>query len=256
MFLNSLKKYVETYRPDKTYCCWDEKPERLKNVRNTLNPNYKANRSKETAVEVYEHTEVIKELVSSLGIKNVFPYQYEADDVMCYLATKLPGTKTIITVDKDLFQLVCDNVSVFDPIRKVEVTQRNFETVTGVTIDQFVTLKALKGDKSDNIEGLKGFGEKTVQRYFAGEFELTEEQKQQIELNLRIVDLKRGGVNDDTECNYIAKQLEVVVKPNYDKFVELCTGLGFKSILDKKDKWNELFFFKDQYTSLLETLFT
>ncbi|NBP16839.1 hypothetical protein EBU95_21040, partial [bacterium] len=187
MFINCVKRYVEQYQPDEIYCCWDEKPEKLKNVRGNLNTNYKANRNKETAVEVYAFNEQIKNLLQSLGIKNLFPLQYEADDVMCYLTRNLPGTKAIITVDKDLFQLVNEHVVVFEPIKKVEVTAKNFEQVTGTTQEKFVKIKALKGDKSDNVDGLKGFGEKTIEKYFRGEIELTPDQQLQYEQNLQLM---------------------------------------------------------------------
>ena len=68
-----------------------------------MDENYKANRNKEYAKEVYSKINDIKEVLDSLGIKNIFPYQYEADDAMFYLAKTLPGHKMIVTVDKDLY---------------------------------------------------------------------------------------------------------------------------------------------------------
>jgi DNA polymerase-1 len=256
MFINSIKKYTEMFKPDKTFVCWDEKPDQQPNIRHSLNSNYKGNRDKETAGEVYAQTGVIKTLVESLGIKNLFPYRYEADDIMCYIARKIPGHHTIVTVDKDLYQLVNSNVTVFNPIKKVEITDVNFTDVVGCTIDQFVTIKALKGDNSDNIAGLKGFGDKKIKRYLDGEVTLDDEQKLIVEQNLKIMDLLQGGVSCPVEIEYISNQLSTHPEPNFKNFIDVCKELKFESIVNSKDKWNEMFFFKNAYTSLLTNLFS
>lgn len=256
MFLNSIKKYTEMFSPDTTFMCWDEKLEEQQNVRHALNPNYKGNRSKdEAALEVYSQTDTIKQLVEALGIRNLFPSRYEADDIMCHLVQYIPGSHTIVTVDKDLYQLVNQKVCVYNPIRKVEITEHNFKDIVGCDIEQFVTIKALKGDMSDNVSGLKGFGDKKIQKYFNGEVTLTTEQQEVVNTNLKIMDLLQGGVSCDIETEYIKRQLAVPITSNLDKFISICKDLKFEKILQNKYKWDELFFFKDQYTSLLTNLF-
>lgn len=255
MFLNSIKKYTEMFLPDKIYMCWDEKPDKQQNIRHTLNSNYKANRSKDVALEVYSQTELIKELVESLGIKNLFPYQYEADDIMCYICINTPGDKVVVTVDNDLYQLVSNDVTVFNPIKKVSITPSNFEQVVGCSVFDFVMIKALKGDKSDNIDGLTGFGDKKIQKYLTGAVKLDEAQQAIVDQNLRIMNLSLGGVSNDVEVEYISNQLKLQPMQDFNKFLNLCRSSKFDNIVQNKDKWNELFFFKNAYTDLLVTLF-
>lgn len=255
MFLASIKTYVEMFAPEKVFMCWDEKPDGQENVRHQLNPNYKATRNKEENQEVYSCTTIIKELVGYLGIKNLFPYKYEADDIMGYLCQNIPGKKVIVTVDKDLYQLINSDVSVYTPIKKCLVTTENFETVANCKIYEFVTIKALKGDKSDNIEGLSGFGDKKIQRYFNGEIQLTTEQQKLLDHNLLIMDLNKGGLTDAIEVKYIKDQLEINQPSDFNKFINTCTELKFEKILKNKERWYELFFFKNAYTDLLTTLF-
>lgn len=255
LFLNCIKTYVQKYKPTAIYCCWDEKREKVQNVRKDLNENYKANRDKEYAKEVYSRIGDIKELMSSLGIKNIFPYMYEADDTMFILSKKLPGSKVIVTVDKDLYQTVNNEVLIFDPIKKIEIRNDNLEKICGCTVKELILTKALRGDRSDNVIGIKGFGEKSVQKYFANEIVLTQEQQTVFEHNLQLVDLNRGGITSNIEVEYIEKQLAELENASYGRFVDLCKHHDLTTVLQKKHEWNELFFFKDVYTGLLETLF-
>lgn len=249
LFLNSIKLYVKTCKPNKIFCCWDERKEKKENARKKLYTIYKENRNKENLKEVYSKISEIKEALESLGIKNVFPYQYEADDTMFFLSRNLPGESIIVTVDKDLHQAVSDNVSIFDPIKKQFITKNDID------VTKFVLTKAIQGDQSDNIEGIAGFGKKTLEKYFAGVITLNDEQNSILQRNLNIVDLTKGGINCREECSYINQQIQVNSQPDYDKFVNLCKQLNLNTIVSKIEEWNELFFFENAYTSILESLF-
>ena len=75
MFLNSVKSYVEMYRPDKVYCVWDEKLVYKPNKRLELLPEYKGNRDKEKGREVHTKNGLIKELLQSIGIPSILPLE-------------------------------------------------------------------------------------------------------------------------------------------------------------------------------------
>jgi 5'-3' exonuclease len=252
IFLSSLKVYIKTYKPDNVYCCWDERQSLNSNPRKQLSKDYKSNRNKEYAQEVYSKIKDIKEILNYLGVQNVFPYQYEADDAMYILSRHLPGKKIIVTVDKDLHQSITSDVTIFDPAKKKTITESDVGD-----IKKFILTKAIQGDKSDNIEGLQGFGKKTLEKYFNGEFKLTAEQEQIVNSNLELVDLSKGGISCKEELEFVLSQCkgENKLKPDYNLFVDKCKELQLNAILSKIEEWNELFFFQSIYTTLLEELF-
>ncbi|MGT2907481.1 DNA polymerase I [Streptococcus dentiloxodontae] len=130
---------------------------------------YKAGRAK-TPDEFREQLPYIREMLTNLGIRFYELQNYEADDIIGTLdkmaeQTAIPFDVTIVSGDKDLIQLTDDNTIV--EISKKGVAE--FEEFTpaylmekmGITPTQFIDLKALMGDKSDNIPGVTKIGEKT-----------------------------------------------------------------------------------------------
>lgn len=137
--------------------------------RTELYADYKAGRAK-TPDEFREQFPFIRQMLDAMGIKHYELEQYEADDIIGTLdkmaeRTKVPFDVTIVSGDKDLIQLTDENTVV--EISKKGVAE--FEAFTpeylmekmGITPEQFIDLKALMGDKSDNIPGVTKIGEKT-----------------------------------------------------------------------------------------------
>lgn len=131
--------------------------------------DYKAGRAK-TPDEFREQFPFIRQMLDAMGIKHYELSQYEADDIIGTLdkmaeRTDIPFDVTIVSGDKDLIQLTDENTIV--EISKKGVAE--FEEFTpaylmekmGITPTQFIDLKALMGDKSDNIPGVTKIGEKT-----------------------------------------------------------------------------------------------
>ena len=131
--------------------------------------DYKAGRAK-TPDEFREQFPFIRQMLDAMGIKHYELSQYEADDIIGTLdkmaeRTDIPFDVTIVSGDKDLIQLTDENTVV--EISKKGVAE--FEEFTpaylmekmGITPTQFIDLKALMGDKSDNIPGVTKIGEKT-----------------------------------------------------------------------------------------------
>ena len=77
MFINAVKSYVEKYKPDKIFCCWDEKQQNIINERKKEFADYKGNRDKVYNAEVHAKNSHIKKLLESLGVKNFFPLRLE-----------------------------------------------------------------------------------------------------------------------------------------------------------------------------------
>lgn len=112
--------------------------------------------------------------VSTLSIDNV-----EADDVIAYLGIQTFKEKVyIMSSDKDFLQLTSDRIKVWSPTKQKLYNVPNVIEEYGIHPNNFVIYRALDGDKSDNIEGLKGFGEKTIQKAFPF---LREEKKVNVE---------------------------------------------------------------------------
>ncbi len=251
MFLNSVKSYVEMYKPDKVFCVWDEKPDYKPNKRKELLDEYKGNRDKDYSKEVHNKNEIIKQFLQVLGIPSVFPQSYEADDVIKIINDTYNDeieSHIIITVDKDLCQLISNKVSVYDPIRKVEINENNFEEILKYTKDEFVYVKALQGDKSDNIPGIKGFGKVKIRKFLDGNIEMTEDESNQYEKNLKLVTL----TDDKEEKDYVKQQLITIsFEKDYEKFKHLSEEFKFKQIEKSKNKWYNAFFQESRLLKLL-----
>tara|TARA_R110002153_G_scaffold53177_3_gene148522 strand:- start:1141 stop:1992 length:852 start_codon:yes stop_codon:yes gene_type:complete len=249
MFLNSVKSYVEMYQPDKVYCVWDEKLNYVPNKRLELLPEYKGTRDKEKGREVHTKNNLIKELLQTIGIPSILPLEYEADDVIAIIDDIVPHNKhTIITVDRDLCQLITDKTVVYDAIRKLEINESNFKEKLKYNKEQFVRVKAITGDKSDNIPGIKGFGKKKIEKYFNNEVDFTEDERIIFERNLKLVTLVKSG----NEAENVKKQLnECSFKTDWTLFKEKAKELDFKNIIKNDSVWYSTFF---QTNRLLELL--
>ena len=249
--LNAIKSYVNTYKPDKIITCWDEKPDYQRNERKDFFSDYKGNRSNDTAP--HQNNEKIKEFLYTLGIPSFFPRKLEADDVIAYLAESLEGSKVIISVDKDFLQLINKSVIVYDPIRKKETNTANFNLNVGCEQVNFMTIKCLMGDKSDNVPGIPKFGKVKQKKYMEGTVVLTDEEQSIFTRNLELfrLDKYRQIVNRD-ELLYYQDQLAVAknCEPNYQQFLDLCQEHDINSILNKREDWYRLFFVKHKLLSM------
>ena len=132
---------------------------------------YKANRSKPPEIFL-EQLGLLREVLEVLGVRAVDACGFEADDVLATLATEAAGEGidvAVVTGDRDAFQLVADPyVSVLYPRRGMSDHIRYDESAiverTGVAPADYVAYAALRGDKSDNLAGVRGVGEKTAAR--------------------------------------------------------------------------------------------
>jgi DNA polymerase-1 len=141
--------------------------------RETVYTDYKANRE-EMADSLAKQIERIRELVQAFNIPIVEKEGYEADDVIGSVAQQVASDNVhvhIVTGDRDLMQLVGDNVTLELPTPPAQVRQAGvsqmYDTARvierfGVRPDQFVDYKGFVGDTSDNIPGVRGIGEKTA----------------------------------------------------------------------------------------------
>ena len=103
---------------------------------------------------------------------------------MSELVTKNGGTSIIYSTDKDFLQMVNENVKVYNPVKKKTFDVDIILETYGVHPDNFVFFRSLLGDKSDNIDGIKGAGEKTLLKY------IPEFADPNTEVNLNLIEQK------------------------------------------------------------------
>ena len=138
-----------------------------KSFRHEKYTDYKGGRS-ETPEELKMQFPVAKKIVESLGITYFEIDNYEADDIIGTFAKKTEEdpeyVSTIISSDKDLLQLITDEteVKLLKQVGYIRMTHEEFLNTYGIEPARMVDLKALMGDSSDNIPGIKGIGEKTA----------------------------------------------------------------------------------------------
>lgn len=251
IFLKSIKTYRDLYNPDKIICTWDKKMHldtNEKNFRQQL-VDYKEGRDEDYNKQVYEHIDYINRFLLSLGIKIMYPGWLEADDIMHWCSTQHPDDDfVIVSVDKDLLQLVSVNTVVYNPIKKIEYNVNNFEQLLGVSHKNFLLQKAIIGDISDNIKGLDKVGAVKSKKYISGEKQFTEEQKLIVERNLKIIDLSQGWqINEPREKIVYEKQWNIDwPEPMKKVFFTLCMQYSLYEIISKPEQY-EAFFNSQNY---------
>ena len=136
-------------------------------------PEYKATRSA-TPEEFRGQVDLIRDVLSALGIRWLEQEGFEADDIIATLATRgaEEGCEVlIITGDRDTFQLVSPQVTVLYPRKGVSdlarMTPQAVEDKYGLTPTQYPDFAALRGDPSDNLPGIPGVGEKTATKWIS-----------------------------------------------------------------------------------------
>jgi len=158
---------VKKLDPTKVVVAWDSKTSTSK--RKALYPEYKAGRVK-PGDDFYTQIPLLKDLVKNLGWAFVELDDYEADDIIGSLSLQADDKGDwetyIISSDLDMLQIVDENTHMwrilkgFSNIEQIDIEE--IEEKYGIKKSQFLDLKSLKGDSSDNIPGVPGIGEKTA----------------------------------------------------------------------------------------------
>ncbi|MGN7678663.1 MAG: DNA polymerase I [Anaplasma sp.] len=162
-FVNILLKHLLAHNADYLAVVFDPGS---KNFRHKIYPEYKMNRP-QLPEDLLQQFLPLREAVDALGIASEEVLNYEADDVIATLSAKYASENTrvhIITADKDLLQLLGENVQVFDPIKNRYLTDEYVLEKFGVTPDKLLDVFALTGDTSDNVPGVPSIGIKTAAR--------------------------------------------------------------------------------------------
>ena len=176
-FLKSLGYVIKLIRPTRVILVFDGQGN-ITNRRNTY-AEYKANRqikritnykvfstleeeSDSIATQMLRLLDYLKSLPVNISIID----KIEADDTIAYLSQKLKDDIIIYSADQDFLQLVNNRITVYSPIKKKFYKPNDVYEQYGMHPYNFITMKCLMGDKSDNLPGVKGLGPKKLMKFF------------------------------------------------------------------------------------------
>ena len=180
-FLRSLGYVVRIFDPTRVIIVWDGKGG--SGNRQNINPDYKAQRANTRITHwgLYdtkaEETEAligqlyrVQDYLECLPIHQIMMEKLEADDIIAHIAKQASNSKvkkcTIVSSDKDFLQLIDETVEVYAPVKKKTFSKKNILQELGVHPENYNLVKALVGDNSDNLAGVKGLGIKTIIKEF------------------------------------------------------------------------------------------
>jgi len=170
-FINTIRKFLEEKNYDKVIVFWDS--ESNTSIRKQIYPTYKAQRRNEMSEEQYNsylhQRQRVKQYLEEIFVRQIEVPHNEADDLIalyCKIATD--ENITIFSADKDLTQLISERINVYSPIKKEYYKLGDKISINKVDIphQNVVITKVFVGDKSDNICGIEGLGEKTLVKLF------------------------------------------------------------------------------------------
>lgn len=262
-FLTMLYKVQEEKKPDYICVAFDKKGPTF---RHEEYDKYKAHRQS-TPSELAQQFPIIREVLDAMKVKYLELSGFEADDIAGTLAKMGEESLTeviLVTGDKDYLQLATDNTKVLitkKGITELEEFDRNkIIEEYGITPDQLIDLKGLMGDKSDNIPGVPGIGEKTGLKLLI-EYDTIENIYENIDeisgkklkenlvenKHLAFLSKKLGEIMTSVPMDISLDDLKIE-DPNWEELKKLYEELEFNSLLGKIS--NEIVDNKEESISL------
>jgi len=246
-YLRTLLRIIKERKPEYMAAVF----ERDTSFRSGIFAGYKANR-KQPPADLEAQFEYCRKITLAIGVACCELDDYEADDIIGTIATRMSEMGhpvVVVTGDKDMSQLVCENVRVYDIAREHWLDEDGVREKFGVAPCQIPDLLALHGDHIDNIPGVAGVGEKTARHILAvcqsieglGNAELTPK------LNFRGRDEILKRIRENMENVRISRRLATICREapievssealryrRADTHVlkPLCKELGFIQVLD------------------------
>ncbi len=227
-FFRSIRPLIEKFSPDEAYFVLEGIPKK----RLEMSPDYKGQRVHHDK----DNFNVQRKIIISL-LKSYFPItiirhpNYECDDVINYLATSKHSNDnvTIVSSDTDFIQSISDNISLFNPVSK--------KFIEAVEYD-YVSHKALTGDKSDNIEGFLGIGQKKAEKLLNESNSLDlflekDDNKEKFNHNYNMIKFH------DLTSESSELELSKVFNPNWGELKIKFSEFEFNSIISKDKSWEK-----------------
>lgn len=170
-FINTIRKFLEEHNHDKVIVFWDG--DSNSSIRKSIYSKYKGNRRQDMNEYKYEsylqQKGRVKMYLEEVFVRQVEIINNEADDLIAYYSQIATNEDIIIfSGDKDLTQLISQRVTIYSPVARRYFKNGDMISISKVDIPHYnVTItKVFTGDKSDNIDGIEGLGEKTLVKLF------------------------------------------------------------------------------------------
>jgi hypothetical protein len=177
-FLNSVKKLMRESKPDQVIICWDgaggsqkrrQTVKEYKQGRKPLRKNYQVEgmtKQSEKENMVWQQR-ILMEMLNEMPVMQLMLDRVEADDIISMVvgSPKFKGCqKVIVSSDKDFLQLLDEETVLYRPIQKKAWTKNTVIEEYGISPENFVIARAIAGDKSDNLAGIRGAGLATISK--------------------------------------------------------------------------------------------
>lgn len=278
-FLRSLGYVTRIFDPTRVIVVWDGKGG--SGNRQNIDPNYKAQRanSRITHWGLYDTKEQetealigqlfrVQDYLDCLPVHQLVMEKLEADDIMAWIAKNASSSNvkkcTIVSSDKDFLQLVDNTIEVYAPVKKKTFTSKNILEELKVLPENYNIVKALLGDNSDNLQGVKGLGIKTIVSEFPKLltekadldyiFKVSEEKLEgkkifakiihnwdRVETNFQLMDLHNSSL-DEKEKKYVIDTLkEPVPDLQSGAFLHLLDQDKIEGVTKNTDGWLQNF---------------
>ncbi len=243
-FVTMLAKVLREEQPTHVAIANDPKGG---NFRHEIYPEYKAGRDKQPE-DLTLQFPIVAELCEAFGVKMLEVPNFEADDVIATLVAQAPeGAEVgIVSTDKDLMQLVRPGVELLDSMKGKRVDSEAVVARFGVPPELLLDVRALVGDPSDNIPGVKGIGEKGAAKLILeyGTLDRLLDEAETVKAKRA-----REGLIEHREEALLSRQLQTLrddvpidgwdglecVAPNVERLRALYTQYGFTRLLDTLD---------------------
>ncbi len=233
-FINSLKRLFSNFSPKYMAVVFDSGKETF---RHKLYEEYKSDRP-ETPSDLVYQLPLIKEVISAYGLKTLAKEGFEADDILATIAKRLSakGIKIyIVTSDKDLFQLVNDNIFIYDVYKEITYDREKTKEKYGINEPSMIRdVLALAGDAIDNIPGVPGIGMKRaidiIHKYAS--FDEALEKDERLKEHKEVAKISRVLATVKTDVKIRAGLTELRVKSkDIPKLIRIFKELEFGSLL-------------------------